>query len=160
MERTQKIALLDYVGARVIIRTVSHADEDAALEVAHQEGVHLDDCEWMGGELKLDIEEPEQTAADRIPRVNIYNMTGKSGREVPNQYIIETEHGAYFKSYQSIIAYRPYCGGKIVLDRGTWDYSTTTGKYRNEFLRESVAETRRKIEEGIYELADLNQSRI
>ena len=42
----------------------------------------------------------------------------------------------------------PYNEGKIIL--GTkWDYSMTTGKYRNQFLGEDKKETQRKIKEGI-----------
>ena len=42
------------------------------------------------------------------------------------------------------------------MDKNTWDYSRTTGKYRNEFLGEGIAETRAKIKKGIYKLWDLN----
>lgn len=87
----------------------------------------------------------------RIPRVQ--NM--QSRNDVPNQFEIYTDEGVYFQSYSSIIAFRPY-GGKIQLDRESWDYSTTTGKYRNQFLGEGIAETRKKIASGEYELVDLN----
>ena len=46
--------------------------------------------------------------------------------------------------------------GKIYLDEYYWDYSVTTGKYRNEFLGEGIAETRKKIASGEYILTDLN----
>ena len=42
--------------------------------------------------------------------------------------------------------------GKVILSRKYWNYSATTSKHRNKFLGEFIAETRRKIEEGIYEL--------
>ena len=42
--------------------------------------------------------------------------------------------------------------GKVILSRKYWNYSSTTGKHRNKFLGEFIAETRRKIKEGIYEL--------
>lgn len=45
----------------------------------------------------------------------------------------------------------------IVLDRDTWDYSTTTGKYRNQFLGESKKETQAKIDSGVYKLDNLNK---
>jgi len=93
----------------------------------------------------------------KIKKLKVYNMTGRSGREVPNQIIIETEDGRYFQSYQSIIAFRPYdWQQKIVLDVNKWDYSRTTGKHRNQFLDENTAETRKKIASGEYLLADLN----
>ena len=47
--------------------------------------------------------------------------------------------------------------GQVFLDQNRWDYSTTTGKYRNEFLGEGIAETRKKIKSGEYILTDLNQ---
>lgn len=90
-----------------------------------------------------------------IVRVN--NMESAKGNAVPNQFIIRTAEGEYFQSYQSIIAFRPYDNGKkVLIDENYWDYSVTTGKYRNIFLRESKKETERKIETGIYEMADLN----
>ncbi|KKN75879.1 hypothetical protein LCGC14_0375870 [marine sediment metagenome] len=45
---------------------------------------------------------------------------------------------------------------KIYLDREMWDYSTTTGRYRNQFLGETKAETQKKIDSGEYILTDLN----
>lgn len=42
--------------------------------------------------------------------------------------------------------------GKTTLSRKYWNYSPTTCRHRNKFLGEFIAETRRKIKEGIYEL--------
>ena len=89
-----------------------------------------------------------------IPRVQ--NMLGRTGRAVANQFEIYTDKYKVFQSYSSIIAMIPYDGSPTVLDKQDWDYSPTTGRYRNKFLREGKAETTRKIELGIYELADLN----
>lgn len=88
--------------------------------------------------------------------IKVENMLSHGGREVANQFIIRTEDGVYFQSYDSMIAYKPY-GGQIVLDKNMWDYSVTTGKYRNKFLGENTAETRQKIKAGTYALADLNK---
>ena len=74
---------------------------------------------------------------------------------VVNQFIIEDDGVEYFQSYNSIIVKDE--SGKITLDVNTWDYSTTTGKYRNRFLGEKKAETQKKIDSGEYKLADLNQ---
>ena len=83
-------------------------------------------------------------------KIQVKNMTNEKGSKVFNQFIIITDEGTYFQSYKSVIAFIPN-HGKIQL--GTdWDYSRTTGKYRNIFLGEGVAETRRKLEAGIYEL--------
>ena len=84
-----------------------------------------------------------------LENIKVSNMISSSGREVPNQFLITTDKGIYFQSYRSIIAFKPYGEGKIVL--GTdWDYSSTTGKYRNRFLGEDKAEVQRKIKEEIY----------
>lgn len=81
----------------------------------------------------------------------------RSNKPVANQWVITTDDGEFFQSYRSIIAFRPYGDAKTVLDSNYWDYSTTTGKYRNEFLGEGIAETRKKIASGEYILADLNR---
>ena len=72
-----------------------------------------------------------------------------------NNAIVFTSDGAACQSYGSIIAYRCH-DGQVILDRGTWDYSATTGKHRNAFLGEGIADTREKIKDGTYWLADLN----
>jgi len=81
--------------------------------------------------------------------------SSRSGNPVANQFIIYTDEGTYFQSYDSVIAFRDN-NRKITLDDYYWDYSRTTGKYRNEFLGECIADTRAKIELGVYKLADLN----
>ena len=83
-------------------------------------------------------------------------MTSENGNEVPNQFIIKTNKGIYFQSYDTIIAFEDN-NRKITLDRYSWDYSRTTGKYRNQFLGENIAQTRQKIRSKIYKLKDLNK---
>ena len=74
-----------------------------------------------------------------------------------NQFTIRTPKGVYFQSYDSIIAFRPNDNRRIQLDAYYWDYSKTTGKYRNQFLNEGIAETRAKIESKQYLLTNLNK---
>ena len=62
-----------------------------------------------------------------------------------------------FQSYDSIIAVKDHKKGKTTLDEYYWNYSRTTSKYRNIFLNETIEETKRKIKEGIYKLANLNK---
>lgn len=88
--------------------------------------------------------------------MKVRNMTSARGNTVANQFIIDTKDGLYFQSYASVIAFKPRNGGPIQLDARTWDYSATTGKYRNEFLGEGIADTRAKIANGTYVLTDLN----
>ena len=85
----------------------------------------------------------------------VENMKSMRGNKVPNQFIINNNGEEYFQSYESIIAKKS--DGKIYLDDFFWDYSVTTGKYRNEFLGEGVAETRKKIASGEYILTNLNK---
>ena len=49
--------------------------------------------------------------------------------------------------------------GKIYIDENYWDYSSTTGKYRNDFLGENKNLTQMKINSGEYILTDLNKQR-
>lgn len=88
--------------------------------------------------------------------MKVQNMTNNNGNKVKNQFIIEDDNGGeVFQSYNSVIAVRD-CDGNITLDGQKWDYSVTTGKYRNQFLGETKAETLKKIESGEYKLAKLN----
>lgn len=86
--------------------------------------------------------------------VKISNMTNARGNLVPNQFLISVGNDIYFQSYQTIIAKKSK--GVVTLDKNSWDYSKTTGKYRNYFLNEEKKDTLRKIKEGIYKLKNLN----
>ena len=87
--------------------------------------------------------------------MKVRNMTSSRGNAVPNQFIITADDGTYFQSYNTVIAHKG-SNGRISLDRAAWDYSTTTGKYRNQFLGENKTDTLRKINGGEYSLTDLN----
>lgn len=94
-----------------------------------------------------------------------------TGRDVPNQFLITGAHiimpddeytGTVFQSYDSVIVFKAHeCGNtgniyRIFLDEKYWDYSKTTGTYRNQFLGEGIAKTRKKTKSGEYILTDLN----
>ena len=88
--------------------------------------------------------------------MNVQNMLSpRSSKPVANQFIMRDVNGETFQSYGTNIAKRYWHTGKVILDPA-WDYSSTTGKYRNIFLKENKRETRRKIDSGEYELVDLN----
>ena len=87
------------------------------------------------------------------------SFKGRTGRDIPNQVMIHLENGVMFESYGSAIAFIPH-DGKIKLDAYYWDYSQTTGKYRNEFLGELMADTIKKIKSGEYELVNLNKKTV
>ena len=83
------------------------------------------------------------------------NMTSTSGNKVANQFIINDDNGnTFFQSYRSVIV--KLNGDEVELDQKYWNYSNTTGKYRNIFLNENITETRKKIKSGEYKLVDLN----
>ncbi len=94
--------------------------------------------------------------------MKVENMTStRSYTKVANQFLIKgakykDQIGCSFQSYSSIIAFRPASGSSIYLDENKWDYSRTTGKYRNQFLGETKKETQKKIDSGEYILTDLN----
>jgi hypothetical protein len=102
-------------------------------------------------------------------KMKVEQMRGRNGNAVPNQLIIQDEIDElsgncieYFQSYQTIIAKRDkfragVTSRQVWLDRDKWNYSRTTGKYRNMFLGETTAETEQKIQSGEYLLEDLNK---
>lgn len=94
------------------------------------------------------------------------HITGKNGNKIANQFIITDTtidiHGYgilldcdAFQSYNSIIVVKDLTD-RIFLDEKYWDYSVTTGKYRNMFLGETKKETQKKIDSGEYILCNLN----
>tara|TARA_A100001011_G_scaffold333037_1_gene360554 strand:+ start:347 stop:625 length:279 start_codon:yes stop_codon:yes gene_type:complete len=88
-------------------------------------------------------------------KMKVENMLSPNGNRVANQFLITDNNGdKYFQSYNSVIAKRSR--GQIYLDVSFWDYSVTTGKYRNLFLNETKKETQAKIDSGEYRLTDLN----
>ncbi len=78
--------------------------------------------------------------------MRVSNMTSSIGNTVPNQFLIEglaagtffngeerLQSGRAFQSYDTMIAFIDRTG-QIYLDENAWDYSRTTGKYRNQFI--------------------------
>ena len=97
--------------------------------------------------------------------MKVENMRSANGNSVPNQFMITEVNEpnnfcTYFQSYDSTIVkectHKDTGVIKTYLDRNKWDYSVTTGKYRNQFLGETKKETQKKIDSGEYKLADLN----
>ena len=79
----------------------------------------------------------------------VANMMSSWGNYVPNQFIIEFENGKIFQSYNSIIAVK--FKGQVYLGQ-EWNYSKTTATYRNSFLNEDTATTRKKLKNWEYKL--------
>lgn len=93
---------------------------------------------------------PKLPKVENFPSLH-WNSTGK----VANQFIMTVDGMRIFQSYKSIIAVIDNSGNTF-LDENTWDYSTTTGKYRNKFLGEDRRATEAKIKSGQYKLVNLN----
>jgi len=98
--------------------------------------------------------------------MKVQNITSNSGNKISNQFIItDNDNGnkkEYFQSYNSMIVKKIYdhLGCDVVetfLDKKYWNYSNTTGKYRNIFLGETIKDTKAKIKSGEYILTDLNK---
>ena len=92
----------------------------------------------------------------------VENFKNWKGRAVPNQFIISEREGNItrqtFQSYETIIAVKSQTDDKsmVWLDINSWDYSSTTSRYRNQFLGENRKETERKINSKEYKMVDLN----
>ena len=93
-----------------------------------------------------------------MSNVKVAQMLNNQGQAVKNQFYIFDHNNSVvmFQSYNSIIV-KKYNNGNVELDKNYWDYSATTGKYRNVFLAEKKPETERKIKQGVYKLVDLNK---
>lgn len=74
-----------------------------------------------------------------------------------NNLIIMLSNGKkIFNSFGVNVAEIDVLSKIVRLDHTYWDYSTTTGKYRNQFLSETKKDTENKLKMGQYVLADLN----
>ena len=92
--------------------------------------------------------------------MKVENITSSNGNKIANQFVItDNKQNEYFQSYNSMIVKKDYESDqvKIYLDQKYWNYSNTTGKYRNIFLNETIKDTRAKIKNGTYILTDLNK---
>jgi len=88
--------------------------------------------------------------------MKVENITSNNGNKIANQFIVNDDNGnTYFQSYNSMIV--KLNGDRVELDQKYWNYSNTTGKYRNIFLNETIKDTRAKIKSGEYILTDLNK---
>ena len=65
--------------------------------------------------------------------MRVQNMRSDKGNVITNQFIIEDGNKIVFQSYDSMIVTIDHIAETITLGKN-WDYSKTTGKYRNKFL--------------------------
>ena len=69
--------------------------------------------------------------------MTVRNMESpRTGREVANQFIIQGDGKTIFQSYNSTIAVIDWNEHTVKIGND-WNYSTTTGKYRNAFFRDN-----------------------
>lgn len=89
---------------------------------------------------------------ENLPKVeNCSSVSYNGSGSIPNQFIIEGKDFTLFQSYSSPIALKK--NGKTYIFKDG-DYSTTTGKYRNDFLGETKKETLAKLKSGEYIAVD------
>ena len=86
----------------------------------------------------------------------VENIVSNNGNVIPNQFIIYEDNGDItFQSYDSIICQiRDGALGydRVVVFGSDWNYSTTTIKYRNQFLMDndlSILATTKDIKEAL-----------
>lgn len=79
--------------------------------------------------------------------IRVENITGRTGDAVKNQFILKYENGQVFQSYNSVIAVNIWDDDKYYIGRD-WDYSTTTGKYRNIFFGFDKKELQKMFKNG------------
>ena len=65
--------------------------------------------------------------------VKVENITGYNGNEIVNQFVITETGRITFQSYNSTIAIVDF-NDKVIYIGKDYNYSTTTGKYRNIFF--------------------------
>lgn len=81
-----------------------------------------------------------------IKMLKVKNMVSDRGTTIANQFYITGNGTVTFQSYDSTIIEIDY-NNKVVYIHPDYDYSVTTGKYRNIFLRD----------EGFTEIATLKE---
>lgn len=95
-------------------------------------------------------------------KTNVYSLVSpRTGRAVPNQFVVVENGIKYFKSYKTIIA--RVKKGVVTLDREKWSFSKTTVKYLCEFLQSvnincyGINDVREAIANNKFELKNLNK---
>ena len=70
-----------------------------------------------------------------MKNVRISQLINDKNNGAKNQFVVVTDKGTYFQSYDTIIAFVPNEGKSIVLSED-WEYSKTTSKHLYIFLRD------------------------
>ena len=89
--------------------------------------------------------------------MKVTNMISNRGNKIANQLIItDDDNNRIFQSYNTIIAKIPSDNSQKILLDVNWDYSKTTGKYRNIFLNDNKQGILKGIKEHKYLVTNLN----
>lgn len=67
--------------------------------------------------------------------IKIAQLINDKGNGANNQFVVETDKGRFFQSYDTIIAFVPYNSDDITLSKD-WEHSKTTRKHLYIFLRD------------------------
>ena len=88
-------------------------------------------------------------------KLSVRNMRSpRSGRPVPNQFVIAVGDWEFLQSYQALVARK---GPEGLVLGPNWDYSRTTVRYVTQFTGRSTAkELRREIKAGELPVEDLD----
>ena len=81
--------------------------------------------------------------------MSIANMKNYSGRNVVNQFVVTSKEGKMFQSYSTDIAFVPNDGSPIRLNV-EWRSTSTTAKYRNQFLNTTTKQIEHGLRNGDY----------
>lgn len=80
--------------------------------------------------------------------MKVYPFRSENGKAISNQYVIVDNNRYVFQSYDSIIAEIDF-GQRVITLSDKWDFSRTTGKYRNKFFADYVFFNSLATKEGI-----------
>ena len=78
---------------------------------------------------------------------HVKNIISNKDNKIANQFILYFDNGEVFQSYSSIIAILIYNDNTYYLGQD-WDYSSTTGKYRNLFLNSNKKTIEKDLKTG------------
>lgn len=98
--------------------------------------------------------------AQPVPMVSVEALQTSGCRPNRQQLVVRVAGvGAYFFSYGKPVAVKLFDAApgapKVLIDPRYYTYSSTTGRYRCQFLGELIKETERKLRDGTYESREL-----
>lgn len=86
--------------------------------------------------------------------MKIKHLMNNNGNKAMNHFTIQDNGAVYLQSYDVIVV--KISGTDVFLDERYHNYSNTTTKHRNIFLKEDTKTINKKIKDGVYKLVNLN----